>query len=404
MSFFFSGNPFDGHQNPFQENNSKIDNNEYYDILNIKKSATPEEIKKAYRKLAIKNHPDKGGNPEKFKKISVAYDTLSDLEKKKVYDNYGKNAVDKGHPPSDIFSMFFGNEQNSRNKPKKCKNVIHNIEVSLEDIYNGKTIKISVNRQRLIYPDGMNAEKAIKICNICNGQGIVMKIRRMGPMVQQIQTQCSKCNGTGKDIVDGVKKIKKKKILEIYVSKGITNGKKIKFVEESDEYPGLIPGDVIFILKEKKHNIFTRKGDDLLITKKINISEALCGTKFIIKQLDGRELLIQSDKNKIIKPGEIMCIENEGMPIENNPYVKGQLFIMFEIIFPLSKTITEDNKKILESILPPRPKQIEDNGKYELCILKNVDKSMFGKTKNRSNCYDEDEDEDEDANVKCAQQ
>ena len=150
MSFFFNQNSFGGGPNPFQT--QTINNNEYYDILNIKKDATPAEIKKAYRKLAIKNHPDKGGDPEQFKKISVAYDTLSDLDKKKIYDQYGKDAVDKGPPPSDIFSMFFGNEQNHRNhrnQPKKCKNIIHNVKVSLEDIYNGKTIKISVNRQRL---------------------------------------------------------------------------------------------------------------------------------------------------------------------------------------------------------------------------------------------------------------
>ena len=149
------------------------------------------------------------------------------------------------------------------------------------------------------------------------------------------------------------------------------HGKKIKFVGESDEHPGLLPGDIIFILQEEKHKIFTRKANDLLITKKINISEALCGTKFIIKQLDNRKLLIKSDKNKIIKPGEIMCIEDEGMPTEHNPYVKGQLFIMFEVIFPLSKTLTEKQKNILESILPPRPKQLDGSSILSRSIAPN---------------------------------
>ena len=115
-------------------NNRSIDNTEYYNNLNVSKDSTPNEIKKAYRKLAIKHHPDKGGDPEQFKKISVAYDVLSDAEKRKKYDTCGKDGLSNGggHNPNDIFSMFFGNQMNRSQQQhvKKGKDVVHNINVS----------------------------------------------------------------------------------------------------------------------------------------------------------------------------------------------------------------------------------------------------------------------------------
>ena len=144
MSFFFN--------NSFQQNNLPVNNDEYYNILNVTKESTQNEIKKAYRKLALKHHPDKGGDPETFKKISIAYDTLSDPTKKELYDKYGEDGIKQNgnvHNPHDIFSMFFGGNNNFNNKPTKGKDVVHNLKVSLEDIYNGRIMKISVNRQRL---------------------------------------------------------------------------------------------------------------------------------------------------------------------------------------------------------------------------------------------------------------
>ena len=406
MSFFFN-HPFT--QNLFEENisnaNANANDTEYYDILNIKKDATEIEIKKAYRKLAIKNHPDKGGDPEKFKEISVAYQVLSDPEKRKTYDQFGKDLVNQNmSSPPDIFSMFFGQQHaNSHNQNKKCKNSVHNIKVSLEDIYNGKKMKINVTRQRLKYPNGMKQSDCVQTCANCNGQGFITQVRRFGPMIQQSQVKCEKCNGIGK-LWNGVQTVKESKILEIYISKGIHHGKKIKFDGESDEKPGMLPGDIIFVLHEKKHNIFTRKDNDLLITKKINLSEALCGTEFILTQLDNRKLLIKSEKNKIIKPGEIMCIENEGMPMEDNPYVKGHLFIMFDIVFPLPKHLSDKHKSIIKKILPVNKFKIQDNPNNELCILKEVDKNSFKKNYNNKKIYESDDDNYHDGNVQCAQQ
>lgn len=419
MSFFFGGDPFEqGGGGMGGRSREPVDTQEYYDILGVTKEATSAQIKKAYRKLAIKNHPDKGGDPEKFKKISVAYDTLSDPEKKELYDKYGKEGVEQGgggaRNADDIFSMFFGGGggggRSRQRGPKKGKDVVHPLKVSLEDIYNGKVVKISVNRQRMKYPKGMDKDKAVQTCPQCDGRGFVIQVRRMGPMIQQVQQQCPKCGGTGKIVAKGVKQVKERKILEVPIDKGVKNGRKVKFDGESDEHPGLLPGDVIFVVQEKGHSRFKRKGADLLMSKEINLCESLCGTKFIVKQLDGRELLISTEPGKVIKPGEIMCVEDEGMPYEGNPYTKGKLFIAFDVKFPTDGTLTPQQMQVLESVLPPRPEQPEDDDdELELCTLTEVDKSQFGKSGASSgrNAYDDDDDDEmggDGQRVQCAQQ
>ena len=338
--------------------------------------------------------------------------------KKELYDKYGKEGVEQGgggaRNADDIFSMFFGGGggggRSRQRGPKKGKDVVHPLKVSLEDIYNGKVVKISVNRQRMKYPKGMDKDKAVQTCPQCEGRGFVIQVRRMGPMIQQVQTACPKCGSTGKIVAKGVKQVKERKILEVPIDKGVKNGRKVKFDGESDEHPGLLPGDVIFVVEEKAHSRFKRKGADLLMSKEINLCESLCGTKFIVKQLDGRELLISTEPGKVIKPGEIMCVEDEGMPYEGNPYTKGNLFIAFTVKFPTDGALTPQQMQVLESVLPPRPEQPEDDDdELELCTLTEVDKSQFGKSGASSgrNAYDDDDDDEmggDGQRVQCAQQ
>merc|ERR1711865_802904 len=142
------------------------------------------------------------------------------------------------------------------------------ISVSLEDMYKGKLMKISVNRQRIKIPSGTTKSEAISQCSTCNGRGAVVRVVRMGPMIQQMQSACDKCDGTGKITARGVKSVKEKKILELHIEKGSKTGTKIKFDGESDEHPGKLPGDILFVLKEKPHSQFKRRNADLLLQKK----------------------------------------------------------------------------------------------------------------------------------------
>ncbi|KAJ7962067.1 DnaJ protein [Quillaja saponaria] len=141
----------------------KSDNTKYYEILGVSKSTSQDELKKAYKKAAMKNHPDKGGDPEKFKELAQAYEVLSDPEKRELYDEYGEDALKEGmggggpsHSPFDIFESFFsggafGGGSSSRGRRQKHgEDVVHTLKVSLEDLYNGSTKKLSLSRNILV--------------------------------------------------------------------------------------------------------------------------------------------------------------------------------------------------------------------------------------------------------------
>ncbi len=237
----------------------KSDNTKYYDILGVSKNASQEDLKKAYRKAAIKNHPDKGGDPEKFKELAQAYEVLSDPEKRDIYDQYGEDALKEGmgggpggHDPFDIFQSFFGGNPfggggSSRGRrQRRGEDVIHPLKISLEDLYNGTSKKLSLSRNVICSKckgKGSKSGASMK-CSGCQGSGMKVSIRHLGPsMIQQMQHPCNECKGTGETINDkdrcpqckGEKVVQEKKVLEVIVEKGMQNGQRITFPGEADE-------------------------------------------------------------------------------------------------------------------------------------------------------------------------
>ncbi len=155
-----------------------VDTTKLYETLGVDKSASKKDIRKAYMKLSREHHPDKGGDEHKFKEISAAYEILSDEEKRAQYDKYGLEGVSGDDAPSaggeDLFSMFFGGSRSRRAAgPRKGPSVNHPLKVSLEDLYNGKTVKLAVNRKII---QGTPTE-----CEKCKGQGAIMEVRQIGP-------------------------------------------------------------------------------------------------------------------------------------------------------------------------------------------------------------------------------
>jgi DnaJ family protein A protein 2 len=253
----------------------------------VEKTASEQEIKKAYRKLAVKHHPDKGGDEHTFKEINAAYEILSDEEKRRKYDEYGLEGLEEngggGGGAEDLFSMFFGGGRSRRSAgPRRGEDVNHPIKVSLEDLYNGKTVKLAVNREVIVGQPTM--------CNTCDGQGAVLELRQIGlGMVQQIQRACRDCSGEGFQC----RKRKERKVLDVLIEKGMRHNQKITFRGMADERPNMEPGNVNFIVQEKPHELFKRKGADLLITKTLSLKEALTGFAWKLKHLDGREIVIK---------------------------------------------------------------------------------------------------------------
>ncbi|XP_019731536.1 dnaJ homolog subfamily A member 4 [Hippocampus comes] len=377
----------------------------YYDLLGVGSKASADEIKKAYRKLALKYHPDKNPNEgEKFKLISQAYDVLSDPKKRDLYDQGGEQAIKEGgmgggSSPMDIFNMFFGGGGRMQ-RERRGKNIVHQLSVTLEDMYNGSTRKLALQKNVICEKcEGYGGKKgALEKCSSCKGRGVQIKVQQIGPgMIQQIQSMCGDCHGQGESFsskdrcknCSGHKVERKKKILEVHIDKGMRDGQKITFHGEGDQEPDLEPGDVIIVLDQKEHSLFKRSDDNLTMTMSIKLVEALCGFKKAISTLDDRTLLISSQPGEVIKNNDTKVIQNEGMPVYRSPYEKGQLFIQFQVEFPEKHWLPEHLMFQLERLLPPREDVLiaDDTEEVELCeVDERSQQRNYG-----GEAYDEDE-------------
>lgn len=259
------------------------DTTKFYKLLEVEKIASEADIKKAYRKMAIKHHPDKGGDPEKFKEITRAYEVLSDSDKRSKYDRFGEEGLKDGPvgDPTDIFK-----------KRQKTKDVVMPLKVTLEQMYNGATKKMAITRQVI------DKKKGVQSCSKCDGRGVKVEVIRMGPMIQQMQSACGDCSGQGKTFT----KKQEREVMEVHIQKGSPDGHKVVFREMADEHPDADAGDVVFVLKESEHSEFKRKGADLFIERKISLVEALYGFELEVTHLDGRKLLIKTSPGEIVKP------------------------------------------------------------------------------------------------------
>jgi DnaJ family protein A protein 2 len=365
----------------------------------------------------LKN-PDAG---DKFKEISRAYEILSDPQKRELYDRFGEEGLSgEGGPnvsPEDLFSQlfggsFFGGQRQRPSGPRRGKDMVHSLKVSLEDLYKGKVTKLALQKQVVCADcNGRGGkEGAVKICTSCDGRGVRMAMRQIGPMIQQFQTPCGDCRGEGQIIKDkdrcktcnGKKVINERKILEVHVDKGMTDGQKIIFSGEGDQAPDVIPGDVVIVIEEKEHPTFKRKGKDLFYEAKIDLLTALAGGQFTIKHLDDRMLLVSILPGEVIRPGDIKCVNGEGMPEYKRPFDKGNLVISFEINFPPPNWTTPAKLGLLEQVLPPREPLPPTNGaEVEEVVLSTFDERQRQKMEHD---MDEDEDQHGGPSVQCAQQ
>ena len=202
-----------------------------------------------------------------------------------------------------------------------------------------------------------------------------VSIRHLGPsMIQQMQHPCNECKGTGETINDkdrcsqckGEKVVQEKKVLEVIVEKGMQNGQKITFPGEADEAPDTVTGDIVFVLQQKEHPKFKRKGDDLFVEHTLSLVESLCGFQFILTHLDGRQLLIKTLPGVVVKPDQFKAINDEGMPMYQRPFMKGKLYIHFSVEFPDS--LNPEQCKALEGVLDAAALPLEQGGRQVLGV------------------------------------
>ncbi|CAI2355491.1 unnamed protein product [Caenorhabditis sp. 36 PRJEB53466] len=424
----------------FRDGKSGPVNTTLYTTLNVKPDASQADIKKSYFKLAKEYHPDKNADHgDKFKEISFAYEILSNAEKRRLYDASGLEGVQGGGSgggggggfPGGLFSHFFGgggagmdDEDDddemggnpfpglfggfSRGGPRRRKfqDTVHPLNVTLEEIYLGKTSKLKLTKKALCkICDGSGGKKGEKYkCDGCRGRGVKTIVQQIGPgMLQQMQVPCDLCHGTGGKVpagdtckgCNGEKYENVSKVLEVNVLPGMRHNDKITFKSEGDQSdPDGEPGDVVIVIQQKDHGIFKRDGDDLHITKKLTLNEALCGYNFLIKHLDGYPLVFTGKPGDVIRPGTVKGVLGKGMPNKKYPELKGNLFVEFDVEFPKDHFLEEERAYyVLRSCFPTSSKSNISVGATEVSIME-YDEKKYSRGRG-GDAYNEDSDEEQ---------
>ncbi|KAK4189546.1 hypothetical protein QBC35DRAFT_380124 [Podospora australis] len=362
-----------------------------YALLGVDKSASPNDIKKAYRKLALLHHPDKVSEDKrveseaKFKAVTQAYEILRDDEKRELYDTHGMAAFDptRGGGPGgpgvnldDILSQMFGMGGGMPGmggmgggmprRPRRSPDEEQPYRATLEELYKGKTVKFAAEKEIVCGQcNGSGAKDKVKEnkCDRCRGMGQREAFQQVGPgLVTKRIIPCDHCEGSGmyykeKDRCKkckGKRTVKEKKALELYIPRGSMQGDRIVLEGEADQKPDQTPGDLIFIIVEEPHQIFTRIGHDLSADLTVTLAEALSGfSRTVIKHLDGRGIHIDHPRGKILRPGQVLKVHGEGMPHKRGED-RGDLYLTVKIEFPEDGWLkTDEEHDALAKLLPP---------------------------------------------------
>ena len=325
---------------------------DYYNILGVSKNASDDEIKRAYKKLALKTHPDKnGGDDTEFKKINLAYETLSDHHNKIEYDNpnpFGENPFDFNHP----FFNFHQNQNQNQNQKRRLNDHYYVCKISLKDVFFGITKKLRVNRTRI-------CNSCIKTCNTCNGSGNITQHIQMGPFTQVVNRSCNACNSSGNVKNDGnihctkclsKGNITEERIFEIILESGVENGKRVVFEEwgEQASKNNEISGSFIVTIQVEEDPHFKRRCLDLRYTVDISLKESIIG-KCISIPYFSEDVNLDTKGFGIINPGKEYIIYNKGLKDKDNKY--GNMYLIFKIKYP-EKCLTDKEIEILKEILP----------------------------------------------------
>jgi molecular chaperone DnaJ len=346
---------------------------DYYEILGVPKNASEEEIKKAYRKLAMKHHPDRNEGDKnaegKFKEAKEAYEMLSDAEKRSAYDQFGHAGVDpnmRGGGPGaegfggfaeafgDIFGDIFG--QGGRAGGRSGRQVYRGsdlsyaMEVTLEEAANGKEAQIRIPTWEscdTCHGSGAKPGTQAKTCSTCNGQGIV----QMRQGFFSVQQTCPHCRGTGKIIPDpctschGQGRVKKQKTLEVKIPAGIDDGMRIRSAGNGE--PGANggpPGDLFIEIRLKKHEIFQRDGDDLHCVVPISFAQAALGGEIEVPTLQGKAAI---DIPEGTQAGKQFRLRGKGIKGVRSSY-PGDLYCHVAVETPVK--LTEHQRKLLKEL------------------------------------------------------
>ena len=340
---------------------------DYYKILEVDKSATPEEIKKSYRKLALKYHPDKNQNDkeseEKFKEISEAYEILSDEDKKSQYDRFG-TVGNNSNPFSggssfnmdDIFSqfgdIFGGGQRRGTQQQRKGSDLRVNINVTLKDIIFGSNKKIKYSRQvKCTSCDGKGGDELVT-CIPCQGQGHRSFVQNSPFGTIRQSAVCSHCNGTGKTVKNQCKtchgqgSTMQQETVEVEIPKGAVHGNFMGMPQYGNFIRAGVPGDLQIVIEETKDPLFKREDLNLIYDEKVSVVDAILGSERKLHIPHGVDVKYTIDPGTT--HGKLLRIPGKGIPDAHHKGHSGDLFIRVNLTVPTKVTLEE--KDILQKL------------------------------------------------------
>ena len=346
---------------------------DYYEVLGVKKSASKDEIKSAYRKLAKEYHPDnkETGDEAKFKEVQEAYDVLYDDQKRQAYDQFGHSAFEQagGNPGanpfdgfggqgfdfSDIFSGIFGGGRARNNAgPHKGNDRITRIKVNFMDTINGKDVTFPYTYDEVCdhcHGSGAENQSDVKTCPTCHGTGFVKVQRRSIFGVMESQETCSQCGGKGKIVTNKCSKcrgegyVRKKIDLAVHIPAGISDGQQIFVSGKGDRgYNGGQNGDLYVEIVVKPHEFFTRQGNDIHINVPLDFVDACLGTIIDVPTVYGQEKL---KINEGTQPNTILKMSGKGVK-DLRTSRPGDEYVHLQLKTPTS--LTREQKEILEKL------------------------------------------------------
>ncbi|PIA28011.1 hypothetical protein AQUCO_07400098v1 [Aquilegia coerulea] len=327
---------------------------DYYNILKVNRNANEEDLKKAYKRLAMRWHPDKNQTNKKeaeakFKQISEAYDVLTDPQKRQIYDLYGEEALKSGQVPSPPSAFHNSSTTGSVGSGGGTSGGVHpnssfrfnprNAEDIYEELFGGSDAGGNGRRDNFFRNDVGGNQTSRK-------QSVMEN--KLPCSLEDLYLGTTKKMRISRNVADAMGKLRpEEEILTIDIKPGWKKGTKITFPGKGNHEAGTGPGDVVFVIDEKPHGVYRRDGNDLVMNQRISLLEALTGKTLNLVTLDKRNFAITV--TDIVKPGYEMEIPGEGMPISKEPGKKGKLRIKFDVKFP--SRLTAEQKSGLINVL-----------------------------------------------------